>query len=623
MKQNADIKAVYETSEKQLAHQSICKSQRMVKELRLVCPWLTTWWGCCKVENAKKKKKKVTREWCHSEDATIITHQSGGKSQTLINVLRLVGPWLTTWQDWHKLEKLNKVVREWCHSEDAAIGLFGLWKERNMSLYEVGRQLEMSVINALNFENPIPFLGFTCTHDVYYDLLGGTATLYRSLLELSDLERKIVGNASFTGRCVRSDPLRVKGVESDQWLLIDCSDLEETNCIPPYHHLKFAVPKGLKIALSDENEYRFNNPSGYKQETYMAVGRATALGLSGLIVYHFNPIVIVDILGFLVSALQEQKEGEFVSPLEFLSFPSPLRCWEGNAQHERFRRVLTSLRDQIVLGKLSNLKCLNLGFLDTKEKVEDFDLRKVLYACPNLQVLELGRYWICDHEYLQNIKLPDNVHGPHNCIDFSAFDFFTEWKEKTSHLIGIFGLNDSPKRKVSTFGKINSFSSLRVLICNEPIEDAEIAGALAINCPALRFLQIEYSDLYRWYANWHELLKRLFVLILPMSSVEEPMPRTYPFRFFPEGCELRVLTVYAHTELLSWLEKLLNIIDACLPKLLFLNVIVFTDNEGCHDKSLSENTERGGNLKYRLNQKSVDLRFVYRDMDKTRFATLP
>eukprot|EP01084_Bolivina_argentea_P302154 521498_1 len=122
----------------------------------------------------------------------LITHQTGDKSEKLIQVLRYVGPWLA-WQDWRKLEKLNKVIREWCHSEDAAISLFGLWQERSMSLHEVGRRLEMSVYNAFNFENIIPFLGFTGTYDVYGDVLEGTATLYRSLLQLSDLEKQIVG----------------------------------------------------------------------------------------------------------------------------------------------------------------------------------------------------------------------------------------------------------------------------------------------------------------------------------------------------------------------------------------------------------------------------------------------
>ncbi len=541
----------------------------------------------------------------------LITLQSIRKSQRLIIVLRLVGPWLITWQDWCKLQKLNKVIREWCHSKDAAIGLFGLWQERSMSLHEVGRRLEMSVYNAFNFENPIPFLGFTHTYHGYVHVLEGTASMYRSLLELSNLEKKIVGSASGTGRCVRSDPLPIKGGAGDQWLLIDCSDLEKTDCIPPYYHLKFAVSKGLKILLIDTKIYPFNDPSGCREEIYIAVGRAAALGLNGLIVCNYDPIVVVKVLESLVSTLQEQKEGEFQSPLEILSLPYLGRRLGNKKVYNTAVRdgcVLPSLIDEFVLGKLRNLKYLDLDYVDTKGKAENFGLREVLYACPNLQVLELG--WCAKYEYLQNFQLPDNVCGPHNCIDFAFVDPFTSWKDP--HVIGIYGTNYSSKREFSTFLKMNSFSSLRVLVCGGPMEDEEVAGALAINCPALRFLEIDYSDLYRWYTDWHELLQRLFVLILNVPC-ERVMPGPYPFRFFPKDCELKVLTMKGGNdlELLLWLEELLNIIDVFLPKLLLLNVIF----EEYYDEA-----GRRGNLKYRFNQKSVDLRVVYQS--EKGFVTL-
>ncbi len=546
----------------------------------------------------------------------LITPQSGNKSQRLIKVLRLVGPWLA-WQGWRKLEKLNKVIREWCHSEDAAIGSLVLWQELTMSQYEMATQVDMRVYNALNFENPIPFLGCIRTYHDHDDALEGTTTLYQSLLELSDLEKKIVGNASCTGRCVRSDPLRVKGVESDQWLLIDCSDLEETNCIPPYFHLKFAVPKGLKIVLIDTKIYPFNDPCGYKQETYVAVGRAAALGLSGLVVYNYDPIVVVKVLESFVSTLQEQKEGEFQSPLEILSLPYLGRRLGNKKVYNTAVRdgcVLPSLINEFVLGKLRNLKYLNLDYVDTKGKAEKFGLREVvLHACPNLQVLEQG--WYSKYEYLQNIKLPDNVCGPHNCIDFGFVDPFTSWKDP--HVIGIYGRNYSPKRTLATFLETNSFSSLGVLICTEPMADKEMVGALAINCPALRFLQIDYSDLYRWYADWHELLKRLFVLILNVPCMRAVLEQ-YPFCFFPKDCELRVLTMKGGngSELLLWLEELLNIIDVCLPKLLLLNVIFDRYNDG----SLSEIAGFRGNLEHHFRQKSIDLRFAYQS--KKRWITL-
>ncbi len=524
-------------------------------------------------------------------------------------VLRLVGPWFTWW-DWRKIEMLNKVLREWCHTEDATIGLFELWQERNMSLYEMATQINFMGFLArdTNFENPIPFVGYSGGFGNRAHLVA----LYQSLLELSNLEKKIAGNAFCTGSCVRSDPFPIRGDEDDQWLLIDCDSIEVTKekCIPLYYHLKFAVPKGLKIVLIDQDTYRFNDPSACREEIYMAVGRAAALGLSGLIVYNHDPFVTAKVWESFVSALQEQKYGEFVSPLEILSFPYPERYWcaekESNV-FERLRRVLPILGDQLVLGKLRNLKYLNLGYVDTKKKAEDFFLREVAYACPNLQVLELGPYR--DYEYLQNIKLPDNVYGPHNCIDFTFVDHCTDWKEKSPHLTGIYGSNDPPRREFSTFLKTNSFSCLRTLICVEPIEDEEIAGALAINCPALQFLQIYYSDLYHWYADWHELLKRLFVLILRVPLMWT-MPRPFPFRCFPKGCELRVLTMKGGNglELLLGLEELLNIIDVCLPKLFLLNVIFYRYD----DDSLSEIAERRGNLEYRFRQKSIDLRFAYR-----------
>ncbi len=151
--------------------------------------------------------------------------------------------------------------------------------------------------------------------------------------------------------------------------------------------------------------------------------------------------------------------------------------------------------------------------------------------------------------------------------------------------------------------------------------DEEVAGALAINCSALRFLEIDYSDLYRWYTDWHELLQRLFVLILDVPFGEEQMPRPYPFRFFPEDCELRVLTMKGGNglELLLWLEELLSIIDVCLPKLLFLNIVF----DEFYDGPLLVNAELRGNQKYAFNQKSVDLRFVHRDLGKSRWVTLP
>ncbi len=196
----------------------------------------------------------------------------------------------------------------------------------------------------------------------------------------------------------------------------------------------------------------------------------------------------------------------------------------------------------------------------------------------------------------------------HNCIALTSVDHYIEWEKQYHHLTGIYGRNYPPKRKFSIVLKTTSFSSLRMLICDSELKGNDVAGALAINCPALRFLQIYYSDLYRWYANWHELLKRLFVLILNMPCMRA-MPGPYPFRFFPKDCELRVLTMKGGngSELLLGLEELLNIIDICLPKLFLLNVIF----DRYYDGSLSEMPRCRRNLEYHFRQKSIDLRFAY------------
>ncbi len=125
------------------------------------------------------------------------------------------------------------------------------------------------------------------------------------------------------------------------------------------------------------------------------------------------------------------------------------------------------------------------------------------------------------------------------------------------------------------------FSSLRVLICCydrfhyevRPKPQQGLARVLSIGCPALRFLQIENRHLCAdCPADWHDLFKRLFVLIVEHYD-QGPI---FNVGLFPDGCELRVLTIeYLETDLdsLLWLETLLNIIDICLPKLVHLNFV--------------------------------------------------
>ncbi len=126
------------------------------------------------------------------------------------------------------------------------------------------------------------------------------------------------------------------------------------------------MPKGLKIVLvgpdasTPYNPHSKLYPKGWIAETYKAVGRAAVLGLSGLIVYNCNEMLGVQILEPFVSALQEQKEREFESPLEILSFhPSSSYAYEyegANPILARLRRrvgpLLRNMRDQFALGKL-------------------------------------------------------------------------------------------------------------------------------------------------------------------------------------------------------------------------------------------------------------------------------
>ncbi len=173
-------------------------------------------------------------------------------------------------------------------------------------------------------------------------------------------------------------------------------------------------------------------------------------------------------------------------------------------------------------------------------------------------------------------------------------------------MIGIFAELDIP-----LFLKTNLLPSLKVLIIRDDVLDEEAVGALATNCPALRFLRIYYSDLYHWYATWNALLKRLFVLILDMCDGNKPDTRSLPIGCFPEGCKLRVLTVVGHdrSDFYLWLDDLLGIIDVCLPKLCLLNVTFFTYK--MENDLLSEQDERReDNLKYQFNQKTVDLTFI-------------
>ncbi len=525
----------------------------------------------------------------------------------LKEVLMLIGPWLTTWEDWRKLERLNKATHEWSHFEDAAICLFGLWQECTTSLNEMQWQMlynydtDFPGFECL-FYNPVPFLGDILKKSAYEQREQNRGILYRSFLELSDLSEKIVENAFREGNRIRRDPLPILGV--NQWLLINCEDTDSLgmNCIPPYYFLKFAVPKGLKIVLVDHNRKPNKYSKGWIAETYHAVGRAAALGLSGLIVYNNNGRVAEQVLKSFVCALEEQKEGEFESPLEILSIPIREGFRDIDGYYARCMDIhLHRLRHQFALGKLRNLKFLNMGCVETENGAEDLGLMEVPYVCPNLKVLELGGY--SGNAYLHDIQWPDNVYyGPHNCLNFDNLGHVRVGKT-FPRVTGIH-LGDYADSE-AFLNSLNEglFPSLRVLICRCLIIPLRMAGALTIGCPALRFLQIDGSDLVR-HTYWHGLLKRLFVLIVYRKGNGSLILET---GLFPVGCELRVLTIgYSGPfhDIPLCLEKILNVIDICLPKLEWLNVAVNPQRHRLSELELPDN------LKRQFRQKSIVLSFI-------------
>ncbi len=518
------------------------------------------------------------------------------KVSHMLKVLRLVGPWLT-WRDWRILEKLkNEAIREWCHSDDAATSLFGLWQEHTESLVEIAHHLwdlkEWSYRPPNHYSNnQIPtFVGLFVNNStdggnvVHLDPTVRFA-MYRSSLELSNLEQKIAGNAIHEGSsCVKNDHLPMRG--GDRWLHITTtSGPKWEDSIPPYYYLKRAAPNGLKIVLDVGQEL------GWMRKTIEAVGRAAALGLSGLIVYG-SQSVLSQVLEYLVSALQDQMEGEFSSPLEFLAFhPLPLKNEYTDVGYERAK---CALRDQFALRKLRNLKYLNMsaygpGYFNSEYNSEDIDLEHLPYACPNLQVLDMGDYYqrhnrgiFSAYRYPLSLRWPDDAYGPHNLVLLEGIDPFLKWKTCPSVTGILLTSHDHEREDIITSLRNGLFPSLKVLLCDLCVRgetysrlfsanEHGLLDALAIGCPNLRFLQIFLEDLYTCGAACHGLLKKLLILVVICDKLEPIIEK----RFFPENCEMRVLTIHCFGiyNIRLCLEGFMNIVDECLPKLEKLNVI--------------------------------------------------
>ncbi len=317
------------------------------------------------------------------------------KVRRILKILELIGPWLT-WTDWRKLEKLNKARHKWCYSKDAAKSLLGLWQELSKSLFEIAQELPESPFDDTQF----PFLGTFNRKRSHRNTVG--LTLYRSSLELSELQEIIEGNVvhESSNSCVKNDQLPIWG--NDKWLLITLT--KDKDDVPPYYYLKYAAPEGLKIVVagnvmanvlySDDLTIHGMNvmSSDWAIEAINAVGRAAALGLSGLIVYNSDHSML-KVLEPFVSALQEQNDEAFSSPLEILEF----RCMRAGYCGNVYNVTLDAMSEQFTLHKLCNLKYLQMCPM---ERLFDAEVSFKNGLFPSLTV------FICDQHPLARTSTP-------------------------------------------------------------------------------------------------------------------------------------------------------------------------------------------------------------------------
>ncbi len=270
----------------------------------------------------------------------------------------------------------------------------------------------------------------------------------------------------------------------------------------------------------------------------------------------------------------------------------------------------------LLVNCVSNLKFLYICIRKNRRHVEDDGFLIAPDVCPNLKVLELGEHFISTHlhGFPMPRKWPDNVYSPHNCFIIKFFYYDPSIiKKDYSRVTGIhLSGNSRSSESFWTLLKNGWFPCLRVLICDLPSSTLfdlppsalRMASSLSTNCPDLQFLQIDVLDLYvDCHADWHGLLKRLFVLIVHCFDLPRLISET---GLFPLGCELRVLTI-AHSgpfrDIPLFLKELLRIKNMRLPKLEWLNVIM-TPRE-----HLPSESEWLDNLKRQFRQKSIVLSF--------------
>ncbi len=222
-----------------------------------------------------------------------------------------------------------------------------------------------------------------------------------------------------------------------------------------------------------------------------------------------------------------------------------------------------------------------------------------------MQVIELGCVYN-GHQYQGSFQFPDNVYGVHNCLELNTLYGFPEGKE-FPNLTGIYATLFEECDRFFPFMKDGSFPSLKVLISDGRFLNEAMTTAIANSCPALRFLQIDASDLYvDCHGYLKGLLKRLFVLVVHCfrhKQIYDSHLSILDSGLFPADCELRALTIVfsgPFHNISVCLEKLLRNKNTCLPKLERLNLAMLSQEDIASEMGWIDEMKR------QFRQKSVD-----------------
>ncbi len=570
---------------------------------------------------------------CAIMDDPFIT-EVGNEPHMLLKLLKFTGWWLSL-EDWRKIETLNKGIYAWYHSEDATMS-GRPWQERTLNLFEIIQDVHYqlyrdyfrhdlcimdwqppdTIVDIFFGKNRIPFLGKRVNSVLFPKCKKYRNEVLWSSFELFTLEQKILGSALHDeGDCVRSGPLTISG--SDQWLVVNlnsesyinlsrynCANLNRYNCDEKYcirlcHYLKSDVPKGLKFFLNLSHYAHIPGPlRNWEVETLESIGRAASLKLGGLVVRGNAKSMETLLVAFLSGLEDLHHKPQFTPPIEILSFhPTDSQPYDGIID------VMCKMRDEFDSHVYKNMKYLHLGFVDYFWQAVEVGVFDLPFSLPKLQLLELGEQ-NCHFEWPSNFQWPDRFHGLNNLVLIEDIHPFLGW-ETLPNVTGVeFGTCMKKKKNVVASVKNGFLPFLKVLVCHGPIRQPGLSDALAIGCPELRFLEIDMCDVCTDgdVDCSPDLLKRLFVLIVECGENHGISKVT---NFFPEGCELRVLTIVYYEEcfdIRSCVVEVLNIKDTCLPKLKKLNIVVT-----CKYISRPDCCYWADEMRSYLRRKSIDL----------------